>query len=84
MQNLNYGVVEDIEEQQEKIKTTQKTTQKVLSVLKENPSVSRKEIAEILENITPDGVKYHINKLRKAGIIERVGTDNGRYWKVNE
>jgi len=39
---------------------------------------------EIREKITPDGVKYHINKLRKAGIIERVGADKGGYWKVNE
>jgi len=33
-------------------KTTQKTTQKILPVLKENPAATRKEIAAILGNIT--------------------------------
>ncbi len=35
-------------------RTTQKTTRKILSVLKENPAATRKEIAAILGNITED------------------------------
>jgi len=63
-------------------KTTQKTTQKILSVLKENPAATRKEIAAILGNITEDGVKYQLSKMKKAGLIERVGADKGGHWRL--
>ena len=52
--------------------TTQKTTQK-----------TEDRIVEILlGDITEDGVKYHLDKLRKAGKIKHVGPDKGGYWKV--
>jgi len=62
-------------------KTTQKTTQKILSILKENPSASRKEIALILGDITEDGVKYQLYKMKKERILERIGPAKGGYWK---
>ncbi len=63
-------------------KTQKKTTEKILSIIVENPSVSIKEIAVIIGNITPDGVHYHVNKLKKVGVLERVVADKGGYWKV--
>ena len=63
-------------------KTTQKTTRKILSILKENPSTSRKEIAVILGDITEDGVKYQLNKMKKEKILERIGPAKGGYWKI--
>lgn len=65
-------------------KTTQKTTRKILQLLKENPGLSRKEIAGILGNITEDGVKYHLAKLKKDGKIKRIGAARGGYWQVVE
>ena len=72
-------------------KTTQKTTQKALStaqkilaVLREDPQASRRQIAESLKDITEDGVKYHLDKLKKAGTIRRIGADKGGYWEINE
>ncbi len=63
--------------------TTQKdTTQKILDILKEKPTVSRKEIAVLLGSITEDGVKYHLNNLKKKGLIKRVGPDRGGHWVV--
>ena len=61
-------------------KTTQKalsTAQKILAVLRENPQASRRQIAESLKDITEDGVKYHLDKLKKAGTIRRIGADKG-------
>jgi len=49
------------------LSTTQKTTQKILAVLKEGASASRRKIADILGDITEDGVKYHLNKMKKDG-----------------
>lgn len=65
-------------------KTTQKTTQKILDLLRQNPSLGRREIAQILNNITEDGVKYQLNQLKKRGLISRIGPDKGGHWEVKE
>ncbi len=65
-------------------KTTRKTIQKILDIIKEEPKISRKEIAIKLGNITEDGVKYNLSKLKKSGLIKRIGPDKGGYWKVTE
>ena len=70
--------------------TTQKTTQKarekarekIITILRENPLASRKEIAVILGDITEDGVKYQLNKMKKEKILERIGPAKGGYWKI--
>lgn len=65
--------------------TTQITTQiisdKILELLRKNPTMSRKKLAEVLGNITEDGVKYHLDKLKEEKKIERVGGTRGK-WKV--
>ncbi len=33
-------------------------------------------------DISADTVKEYINKLRKKGIVRRVGPDRGGYWEV--
>jgi len=65
-------------------KTTQKTTQKIIELLKENPGFSRKELAQRIDGITEDGVKYNLEKMKKQGRIKRVGPDKGGYWKVED
>ncbi len=63
-------------------KTTQKTTQKILAILRHNPTASRKAIAEQLGDISEDGVKYQLNKMKTAGIIKRIGPAKGGYWEI--
>jgi ATP-dependent DNA helicase RecG len=67
-------------------KTTQKTTRKtefrIFEILLINLRASRTEIAELLGDITEDGVKYQLNNLKKQGKIERVGPDKGGFWKI--
>jgi ATP-dependent DNA helicase RecG len=68
-------------------KTTQtgsKTTQTLLKLLKENPTASRRELAIFLGNITEDGIKYQLNKLKNQGLIHRIGSDFGGHWEVVE
>ena len=55
--------------------------QKIIHYVKENPNITRNELADKL-NITADGVKYNLNKLVKGNIIERVGSTKAGYWKV--
>lgn len=72
-------------------KTTQKTTQKLTDVQKaiinyiiEHPQATRKEIAEHISNVTEDGIKYHLSRLQKMEILERIGGRKSGYWKVND
>jgi ATP-dependent DNA helicase RecG len=65
-------------------KTTRKTTQKIIDLLREQPMLGRKELAELLGDITEDGVKYHLNKLKADGLIRRIGPDKGGHWEIIE
>jgi len=62
--------------------SAQKTTQKILEVMRASPSVGRSEIAALLGNINENGVKYHLNKLKTEGGIRRIGPDKGGRWEV--
>ena len=75
--------------------TTQNTTQitahklteiqqKIVNALISNPSVSRKQLATLIGDITEDGIKYHLKKLQQTGVIARIGADNVGYWEVNQ
>ena len=48
-----------------------------------NPEISVSDISVKL-NISVDGAKYHLNKLRKNGLIYHEGPTNGGRWKVND
>ncbi|MDP3112299.1 MAG: winged helix-turn-helix transcriptional regulator [Thermodesulfovibrionales bacterium] len=66
-----------------KEETTQKTTQKILSAIKEKPGITREKLAGLL-GITPDGVKYHLNNLKKKGSIKRIGGRKEGVWVISE
>ena len=54
---------------------------RILALLRQDPSASRREIAATLD--TPAStVRYQLDKLRRAGKIERIGPDKGGHWKV--
>ena len=54
---------------------------RILALLNQNPSASRREIAATL-GTTGSTVRYRLDKLRASGRIERVGPDKGGYWRV--
>ena len=62
---------------------TEKTTQKILDIIKNNPQVTRKELAELV-GITADGIKWNLEKLKKTGKIRRIGPDKGGKWDIIE
>lgn len=68
------------------VKTTQETTKKTtreknLVLLQENPSITRELLAERL-SIMANGIKYHLDKLRSAGQICRIGSTKAGTWEV--
>lgn len=60
---------------------TQKTTQKIIEAVTKKSDITQKELAAVI-GITEDGVKYHITRLRKKGVLKRIGPDKGGYWEV--
>ena len=60
---------------------TQKTTQKIVELMRSNPMVSIEKLAETC-GITRDGINYHIKNLKKKGVVKRIGGDKGGHWEV--
>lgn len=54
----------------------------VLQVVEHNPTISQSELADQL-GINPSAVQKHLEKLKQAGVIERIGGTRG-YWKIKQ
>ena len=74
--------------QETTLKTTQEnytilneTQQNIIRLIKNQPSITQKEIAKEL-NITRDGVKYNMNVLKELGIVVREGSTKKGNWKI--
>jgi ATP-dependent DNA helicase RecG len=64
--------------------TAQETTQEIiLKLIKHNPSVTRNDLAD-KTGLSPDGVKYHLQLLKRQGIIEHTGSTKKGKWEVIE
>lgn len=59
------------------------TRQRILALLRSDPTLTRVGLASRV-GVTPDGVKYHLDKLRKAGRIHHVGPAKKGHWEVLE
>lgn len=74
---------------QEEANTTQETTQEVinttqkiiLKILKDKPETTQKELAKLI-GISIDGIKYHIQKMTKEGIIKHEGSTKAGKWII--
>ena len=49
--------------------------------MRANPAITRKTLAENL-GISDGGVKYHLDKLRKGGLIKHTGATKAGQWEV--
>jgi ATP-dependent DNA helicase RecG len=62
-------------------KTTEKTTEKILVALQEDPGMSATELAEKL-GISYHTIDWYFRKLKKTQRIRHVGPDKGGHWEV--
>lgn len=53
----------------------------ILNALLQNNRLTQKEIASKLE-WSVDRVKYYLQKLKKKGVIKRVGSSHNGYWGI--
>lgn len=63
-------------------KTVDKTVEKIIALLVQNPEITQNEL-QLATGLSRRGVEWNIQKLKARGIIERIGPNNGGYWKVN-
>lgn len=59
----------------------QNSREKILALLKQDPSFTTRKLAETI-GISPKAIEKQLAKLKAEGIIERDGPDKGGKWKV--
>ena len=69
-------------ENQNQPENRQKTSDRIVAFLRENPEASRRDIVAALENTTEGSVRYRLDKLKASGRLRRVGPDRGGHWMV--
>lgn len=75
------GVIAEVILPQEQ--PTLSTQEQILQELRRNPKITRQELSKVV-GISADGVKYHLQKLSKSGIIKRTGTTRNGVWEILE
>ncbi|KDE56029.1 hypothetical protein EI28_02015 [Methanoculleus sp. MH98A] len=64
-------------------KSSEKSSEKILALLKAEPDLAARVVAERLE-ITQRAVEKQIAKLREDGRLRRIGPARGGHWEVLE
>ena len=64
-------------------KTVEKTVEKILSAMKDNPSITQQQLVKTT-GLSRRGIEWQLNQLKAKGIIRRIGPDKGGRWEVVE
>ena len=62
--------------------SSEKSSEKIIRLLRAEPSLSAQEIAKII-GISPRAVEKQIARLKKEGRLRRMGPAKGGYWEVS-
>ena len=60
---------------------SEKTVHKIVEILRDNPKITQADIAESL-GISQEGVRHHLERLKAAGVLKRIGSARAGYWQV--
>ena len=63
------------------IDASQKTSQKIIDLIKEDPYISTSKMAEII-GVDRRNIARNIKKLQEQGVVRRVGPDKSGFWEV--
>ena len=63
------------------IDVSQKTSQKIIDLIKEDPYISTSKMADII-GVDRRNIARNIKKLQEQGVVRRVGPDKGGFWEV--
>lgn len=53
----------------------------LVSLISENPDISQQDLAVAL-GLTREGIRYHLNKMKRAGTLRHVGPARGGRWEL--
>ena len=62
-------------------KSSQKSSQKILELIKQNSEITISELSGII-GISDRAIKKQISKLKDSGELRRIGPDKGGHWKI--
>lgn len=65
------------------LKSRVKSRVKILSLMSTNPSITASMLANEL-SVTVKAIEKQIATLKKEGLIDRIGADNGGFWKIRK
>ena len=63
------------------VEKTTRTVEKILKILSNTPSITVREMSEIL-GLSRRGVEEQIKSLKQKGVIRRICPDKGGHWEV--
>ncbi len=59
---------------------TNKTQKQIIELIRTNPTITARELSELIENITLSGIKWNLKKMKEVEIIKREGTARKGKW----
>ena len=62
-------------------KTVEKTVEKILNLIKENPKVTQMELSA-KTGLTRRGIEWNLKQLKQVGKLKRIGPDKGGSWEI--
>ncbi|MBR3981381.1 MAG: Fic family protein [Bacteroidales bacterium] len=79
-----YSALQDFQKSDTESSTeggTEKTVDKIIQLIKVNPQITSRAIAQKL-SMAHSGVAKHLRNMQNSGIIRRVGPQKGGHWEV--
>lgn len=61
--------------------TRGETREEILNQIAENPQITMAQLADIV-GITPKGIEWQIARLKKDGLLRRIGPTKGGHWEL--
>ncbi len=55
----------------------------ILEIIKNNPYITTTEVAKQL-NLKRETISRNISKMKKLGLIQRIGDDKGGHWDLTK
>ena len=65
------------------VTTKEAIADRIIKIVIATPQITKSELANLC-NMTVDGIRYHLSKMKKAGIIEWYGNSRNGKWIVKK
>jgi len=77
----NTNTETNIKTNTEMLYTDTETAERIIAIMRKHPAITVKKIAEQL-NLSVGGVRYHVNKMKKDGLVEHIGSSKKGTWSI--